>query len=194
MLEAMKIGDFIASKKVQTIIPIDSRCYSSCLYIIAASETRMLLGNVGIHRPFASEISTKEISYSEYLKEYDNVSLLIRKYLSKYGVSPALVDQMNVVASDENKILSMQELKSAGLWYRNIAAQEFEKAKTIQLCGQEYYDMHTRFHGLIDSCREKLEISAMDEKDKECWNFARLKFPSYSEEFDKCKAEKSKHR
>jgi hypothetical protein len=115
----------------------------------------------------------------------------LKQYLSKYGVSPSLVDAMNVVSSDDIKILNDEEQESYGLGFNNIAAKEFDKARTIQVCGQEYYDTHLAFHALIDTCRKRFGISSLDAKEEECWSLARQAYPHYSEQFDACKAKKA---
>lgn len=189
--EAMKIGDVIAEHGMEAIVVFSGRCYSSCVFIYAAAKTRSGIGDVGIHRPFASEISAKSLSYSEYLKKYDALTPSLKQYFAKYGVSPALVDSMNVVSSDEIKILTDEERNSYGLGFNNVAAKEHDKARTIQICGQEYYDMHIGFHALIESCRKRFGVSALDDKDEECWALARQEYPSYSDKFDACKAKKA---
>ncbi|MCG8006635.1 MAG: ATP-dependent Clp protease proteolytic subunit [Candidatus Thiodiazotropha lotti] len=191
ILEAMKIGDMIAEKGMNSIVAFRGHCYSSCVFIYAAAKTRGGIGDVGIHRPFASEISADNLSYSEYLKKYDALTPVLKQYFSKYGVSPSLVDSMNVVSSDDIKILSESELESYGLGYENIAAKEHDKAITIQVCGQEYYDMHLNFFGLIKSCRKRFDIGILDDKDEECWALARQAYPNYSERSDECRAKRA---
>ncbi|QKI88961.1 hypothetical protein [Thiomicrorhabdus xiamenensis] len=188
LLEAMKIGDLVAEKGMKAIVKIRGSCYSSCVFIYAAAKTRSSLGEVGIHRPFAGELSTENLTYAEYLKKYESLTPILKQYFSKYGVSPMLVDSMNVVSSDDIKILSNDELESFGLGFKNVAAKEYEKARTIQVCGQDYYDMHLRFHGLIESCRKRFGIGVLDEKDEECWGLARQAYPDYSDKFKECKA------
>lgn len=189
--EAMKIGDVIAEKAMEAIVVFRGRCYSSCVFVYAAAKTRSGIGDVGIHRPFASEISAESLGYAEYLEKYDALTPILKRYFSKYGVSPSLVDAMNVIPSDEIKILSDEERDSYGLGLNNIAAKEHEKARTIQNCGQEYYDLHLSFHALIESCRKRFGISVLDDKDEECWGLARQAYPDYSDKFDECKLKKA---
>jgi hypothetical protein len=191
--EAMKIGDIIAEKGMESIVLFRGRCYSSCVFIYAAAKTRSGIGDVGIHRPFASEISASSLSYAEYLEKYDDLTPIMKRYFSKYGVSPSLVDAMNVIPSDEIKILSDEERDAYGLGFNNIASKEHEKARTIQVCGREYYDLHLGFHALIGSCRKRFGISSLDDKDEECWALARQAYPDYSDKFDECKLKKPNH-
>lgn len=189
--EALKIGNLVAEKNMKAIVVLNGHCYSSCVLIYAAAKTRSGIGDIGIHRPFASEISADSLSYSEYLEKYEIVTPILKRYFSKFGVSPSLVDAMNITPSDEIKILSHEELKSYGLAFNNVAAKEHEKAKTIQTCGQKYYDLHLSFHGLIKSCRKQFGISVLDDKDKDCWALARQTYPDYSDQFKICKSKKA---
>jgi membrane-bound ClpP family serine protease len=75
--EAIKIGDVIAEKNMEAIVTFSGHCYSACVLIYAAARTRSGIGNVGIHRPFASEISTNLLSYPEYLKKYDALTPIL---------------------------------------------------------------------------------------------------------------------
>jgi hypothetical protein len=75
------------------------------------------------------------------------------------------------------------------LGLKNIAAKEYDKARTIQICGQEYYDMHLAFDAFIQSCRKRFGF----DNDKECWALAHQAYPNYSDQFDACKAKKANH-
>jgi ATP-dependent protease ClpP protease subunit len=193
IIEAMKIGDFIATKNTHSYVAFRGKCFSSCIFVLAAASIRSGIGDVGIHRPFASEISTENLAYSEYLKKYDGLSIVMKQYLSKFGVSPDLVDQMNVIPSDEIRILDDDDRDKVGLGFKNVAAKEFEKARTIQICGQDYYDLHIKFHNTIKICREKLGHTVSEHIDagSPCWDVARTAFPNYGKEFDKCKSLKA---
>lgn len=185
--EAMKIGDIVADNEMESIVVITGRCYSSCVLVYAAAKIRGGIGDIGIHRPFTDEISADTLSYSKYLEKYEALTPILKGYFSKYGVSPSIVDAMNVIPSDEIRVLSLEEKDSYGLTFLNIAAKEHEKARTIQVCGQEYYDLHLGFHALIESCRKKFGISVLDDKDSDCWALAYQAYPEYSDKFDECK-------
>jgi len=187
--EAMKIGDFIAENRMKAIITFNGKCFSSCVFIYAAAKTRSGIGDVGIHRPFANEISAESLSYSKYLSQYNKITPILKDYFAKYGVSPSIVDVMNITPSDNIKILTSEERKGFGLGFQNIAAKEHNKARTIQLCGKKYYDLHLRFHATIKSCRNKMKLNTLSAYDagNPCREIARIAMPQYSEEFDTCK-------
>lgn len=187
---AINIGNMIAEEGMRAIVPLNSHCYSSCVLIYAAAKTRSSVGDIGVHRPFANEISASSLKYPEYLKKYDALTPVLKRYFSKYGVSPALVDAMNVIPSDDIKILTEEELITYGLGFSNVAAKEHDKAKTIQICGQGYYDKHLLFHAFIKSCEKKFGISVLD-LDERCWALAKQTYPNYMDESEACKTKKS---
>lgn len=187
--ESMKIGDIVAENEMRAIVIFNGRCLSSCVLILAAAKTRSGIGDIGIHRPFMVEVSAEAISYQEYLKQYERITPTLKYYFSKYGVSPAIVDAMNVIPSDNMKILSEKERETYGLGFKNIAFGEYEKARTINICGQRYYDMHINFHAAIKACREQQGKTVLD--DDKCWDLAHKQYPAYSESFDICKAKKA---
>jgi len=183
--EGLKIGNIIAEKGMGAVVTVSGHCYSSCVFVYAAAKERLNFGEVGIHRPFAEEISTDSLSYPEYLEKYENLTPILKRYFSKYGVSPAIVDAMNIIPSDDIKILSQEERDSYGLGSTNIAAKEYEKARTIQICGSDYHNLHLQFLTALTSCYEK---RGYFEAESPCQDIANTAFPRYSDEFDKCKS------
>lgn len=182
IMEAIKIGNFIADKNVAIMVSVPSKCYSACVFIYAAAKTRYTGGEIGVHRPFAKDISTDDLSYYEYLDKYKSLTPKFNKYFSKFGVSKNLVDLMNSISSEDMKILTYDEREMYGL-NQNIAAQEYERARTIQLCGQEYYDLFLKRNSWIDECLEKWGIddtSALVECDMKFYN--KYDFRSRSDE------------
>lgn len=178
--EAIKIGDFVGDKQIQSFVPIE--CLSSCVLIYAAASIRLKLGAIGIHRPFSTEIDSYSLSYSEYLKKYELITPILKRYLSKYGVSPMLVDAMNVIPSDKVKILTDEELEQYGLGALNIASLEHTKARVIQICGQDFHNMYRAFQSTLNSCVEHYSY----EKYYECKEFANQEFPKFAKMSDEC--------
>ena len=101
------------------------------------------------------------------------------------------MDTMSSTPSDDIKILDRKTREDWGLGYENVAFKEFEKAMTIQICGNDFYDMKTRYFGTLESCRSKLGISILDERHKESEELAGVAFPNFFDEFSKCKKLKS---
>ncbi|MBC8493573.1 MAG: hypothetical protein H8D41_02160 [bacterium] len=183
IMEAIKIGNFIADKNVEVIVSAPSKCYSACVFIYAAAKTRYAVGEIGVHRPFAKDISVDNLSYYEYLDKYKSLTPKFKQYFSKFGVSENLVDLMNSISSEEIKILTYDEREVYGL-NKNIAAQEYERARTIQLCGQEYYDLSVKKRALTSKCVEEYypDTKAMTECEFKAWSIT----PDYNDRYDRC--------
>jgi ATP-dependent protease ClpP protease subunit len=183
IMEAIKIGNFIADKNVAIMVSVPSKCYSACVFIYAAAKVRYAAGKIGVHRPFAKDISTDNLSYYEYLDKYKSLTPKFNQYFSKFGVSKNLVDLMNSISSEDMKILTYDEREMYGL-NQNIAAQEYERARTIQLCGQEYYDLSLKQQALTMKCTEihYPDTSAIVECDFKAWDIT----PDYRDRYTQC--------
>lgn len=114
-------------------------CYSACVFILAASATRSISGEVGVHRilPSGSAANTA----SELHAELQEVTKLSREYFQKHGVNPQIVDLMMTVQSGKIKVLSSGQLKSLGLGLENAAAADLDRIKMIRRCGQNFVDL-----------------------------------------------------
>ena len=187
IMEAIKIGNFIADKNVAIMVSVPSKCYSACVFIYAAAKVRYASGKIGVHRPFAKDISTDNLSYYEYLDKYKSLTPKFNQYFSKFGVSKNLVDLMNSISSEDMKILTYDEREMYGL-NQNIAAQEYERARTIQLCGQEYHDLSLKHKTWIGECVDKYydDTSALVECDSKFDN----KYPDFRSRSDECISKK----
>lgn len=50
--EAMRIGRYIRQNKMRVVVPDSGKCFSSCVYILAAGVIKWPWGDIGIHRPY----------------------------------------------------------------------------------------------------------------------------------------------
>jgi len=186
--EAMKIGDLVSRYDMTALITLNGKCYSSCVYIYAAATNRGGMGEFGVHRPFAVEISTEKLSYDQYLSKYDETTIKIREFLSKHGVSNGFVDFMNTIPSDDIHILTYEEREYYGLGHRNIASEEFRKAKEIQVCGEGFYEKKKKWFSFLNSCRDKNPNDGIFDPNEPCWKMVQERFPKYLKESEICKS------
>ncbi len=190
IIEAMKIGDLIADNNMRVDIRLNGKCESACVFIYAAGISRSGGGNdgLGIHRPFTTEISTESLSFSEYLKEYEALTPIFKSYFSKYGVSPSLVDEMNAISSDEIRYLSIEEQNDLGIGFKNVAYEEFQKAREIKICGKEYHDDHESYSKLYSKCQLDNSKKIKDYKVRAamCEVLLREDFPKINERRESC--------
>lgn len=186
---AMEIGDLIAENNMAVGVGKEPICYSACAFVFAAGRRRVAWpSSIGIHRPSNTEISTEDLNYGEYLDRFNEFNPVMKAYFSRYGVSPALVDAMNNVPSSEIRILGHNELQEFGLGVKNIAFEEYDRARTIQVCGHEFIQLQQRFRSALDRCERNLTpfsetyYQGLDE----CRDQAIDKFPSYYSELEEC--------
>ena len=140
VIAAMKIGQVIAPEEAWVYVSRNGQCASACVLIYAAGGLRNQDGPLGIHRPFDYEVSDLPLTYQEYLSRYDEITDLMTSYLAKYGVSPRLVQDMNVIRSDDIRYLSYVEAESYGLGASNIALMEFKKAQKLKACDADFIE------------------------------------------------------
>jgi ATP-dependent protease ClpP protease subunit len=187
--EAMAIGNILAEQSDEysfVLLPPESKCLSSCVFIYAAAWQRMKskTAEVGIHRPFAFGQISENTGYANHLKKYEALNGEMKNYFTKFGVSPLIVEKMNVIQSDAIQILSEDELNKLGLGKTNIAFKEFQKSRMIRLCGLDFYTNLQTHNSLTSACSVH---AANKTKLAECSKKADQKMPTtFRKEFIDC--------
>ncbi|KEA51874.1 hypothetical protein DT73_13145 [Mangrovibacter sp. MFB070] len=115
LYESFMLGKLIREHKIQVVIPMNSHCYSSCVFVLAAGVGRLSFGDVGIHSFYSVKTLDKNFNYDEEDKVYQKTLNDIRNYLNYMRVSQKIVDMMLTVPSSNLHILSSDELKETGL-------------------------------------------------------------------------------
>lgn len=124
---AIGIGRLLRKMSAMVVVPIDGKCYSACVFIVAGGVTRILGDDmIGIHRPYSTR--TDERDYATVQAEYNRIAALAKSYLQGMNVSPALYDAMVAVPPDKLRILSHSELVEFGLNETDPVYQEIEDA------------------------------------------------------------------
>src|SRR5690606_4894651 len=77
---AFEAGRIIRKHEAMVSVPLYGKCYSSCVFLIAGGVSRLILGDIGIHRPFF--LSSPE-NVDQSLRR---VLLLSRKYLEEMNI------------------------------------------------------------------------------------------------------------
>lgn len=178
---AMEIGFMVS--KAELAVAVLENCESACLFVYAAGTTRAGIDRIGIHRPFAKDIPTEDLTYSEYLQYYDGLTDRMKVYLKRFGVSPAVVDRMNAVPSDKMVYLTSAEAESLGLGGKNIAHWEYMKAKITQICGNGLYNQLVENRKREDECWD----TTLTRKERErCWAWAQAAWTATKQERSAC--------
>jgi hypothetical protein len=106
VFESMRIGQIVRANNLFVVVPINSVCFSSCLFILSGGVKRGPYGKVGVHRPYLYDSgNTKDIKMTR-----KDINKRIRAYLEEMDISTSLLDKMLSVPPEKIKILSWEEL------------------------------------------------------------------------------------
>ena len=88
---AIRMGRSIRKYEALTVIPVPSKCYSSCALIFIAGVRRHNLGKLGLHRPYLA--STPQ-SRQTIEKQVPRMLQLVKQYVAEMGITDNFYYQM----------------------------------------------------------------------------------------------------
>lgn len=159
--EAIRAGDVIGESGWTLWVREDSVCHSSCVLLLAAGDMRMLAGDVGIHRMI--RIGSAATSRTELHQELQEVHAQVREYLQRNGVAYAVADLMMTVPNRSLRVLTEEELDLYGLSGQNAVADDLQRIRLAQKCGESFVRRKEAFFRAFDrECRAgESEVGAM---------------------------------
>jgi hypothetical protein len=103
--EAIKMGRLLRESGFETLVPTNSVCQGSCVYLLAAGKRKTVRGYVGLHRPYypAGDSSLATGGYDA------------RGYLREMNVPVELADTMQSIDPRSMRVLTPSELQRYGL-------------------------------------------------------------------------------
>jgi hypothetical protein len=107
--EALRLGRAIRANEMMVVVPRQSSCLSSCVFLLAAGVNRISFGKTGIHRPYFAALESG-LSNQQVRVLRDSMNSAIVEYLREMDVSVALLDAMLAVSPEEMKMLGNREL------------------------------------------------------------------------------------
>lgn len=116
VFEAIKIGRILRENKIQALVGVDDRCYSSCTLVLAGAVSRLPQGKVGIHSFYSLTSREKEFDYSKEDAGYSAVAKVVESYLREMRIPVALLDEMMKTPASTLKILDLEEQQSLALF------------------------------------------------------------------------------
>lgn len=152
--EAIKIGDQIAETGWTGWVREGSQCHSACVFILAAFDTRVLSGRVGIHRiiRLSSTATTRAELNEELHAVYDDV----RSYLERNGAAVAVADLMMAVPNRNLRVLTQEELQLYGLDGPNPAQDDLTRLRLMRKCGEDFVSRRDAFARAFDAqCKQE---------------------------------------
>ena len=133
---AIVAGDSIGESGWTIWVREGSVCHSSCVFVLAAGDNRLIAGKVGIHRMM--RISSTATSRAELNKELQQVYDNVKDYLQRNGVAVGVADLMMTVPNRSLRLLSGEELKQYGLDGTNAVQDDLERIKQMRKCGDGF--------------------------------------------------------
>lgn len=133
---ALEISEIISNRPWQIFVRREERCYSACVFLLAAARERVVLGEVGIHRIYPS--GSVAATTGELARDLDAIVTRAKALLQRNGVNPSLVDDMMSVPSSDVRILTWEEQDAYGLGHDNAAQVDLERLGLERRCGTEF--------------------------------------------------------
>lgn len=134
--EAIRAGDVIAATRWTIWVREGAVCHSSCVFLLAGGDTRLIGGRVGIHRII--RMSSSASTRAELNRELRAVYGRVRDYLERNGAAVAVADLMMAVPNRSLRILTPDELKFYGLDGVNPAQDDLDRLRLMRKCGQDF--------------------------------------------------------
>ncbi len=147
--EAIRAGDVIAESRWTIWVREGAVCHSSCVFLLAGGDTRMIGGRVGIHRII--RMSSTASTRAELNRELRAVYGRVRDYLERNGAAVAVADLMMAVPNRSLRILTPDELKLYGLDGVNPAQDDLDRLRLMRKCGQDFVDRRDAYVRAYDA-------------------------------------------
>ncbi len=147
--EAIRAGDVIAGTRWTIWVREGAVCHSSCVFLLAGGDTRLIGGRVGIHRII--RMSSSATTRAELNRELRAVYGRVRDYLERNGAAVAVADLMMAVPNRSLRILTPDELKLYGLDGVNPAQDDLDRLRLMRKCGQDFVARRDAYVRAFDS-------------------------------------------
>jgi hypothetical protein len=123
---AMEIGKLIRKARATCWIGGDDKCYSACVLVLAGAVDRIVVGQVGIHRPYSTYVGNRD--YQSTQTESRRTETAVRAYLREMNLPGQLFEAMLLVPPEKIRILSDEETEAFGLSGTDPVEQEARDA------------------------------------------------------------------
>ncbi|WP_309261886.1 hypothetical protein [Lysobacter arvi] len=146
--DAIQAGDFIAESRWTIWVREGAICHSACVFILTAGDTRMVAGQVGIHRII--RMSSTATTRAELNAELRVVYERVRDYLERNGAATAVADLMMAVPNRSLRLLTTEELELYGLDGVNPAQDDLDRLRLMRKCGEDFVSRRDSFVRAFD--------------------------------------------
>ena len=168
MEAAMALGRIVRRQQISASVSGD--CASACVFAIAGPIARSYYkARLGLHRPYFTSASSTPTEAAQRVRKM-NQSL--RAYLEEMNVSPALLDAMTAVPSDQIRWITPVEANRLGLLDIDPVYEEYSDGKQAAKLGitrTEYLARKAQF-------KEQCQSRFLDSEPEFCACVDRVKF------------------
>jgi hypothetical protein len=148
---AIQAGELMADSGWNVSILDRGHCYSACVLVLAAGDSRQLGGGeVGIHRIIPDQSSAR--TRVELDRELEFAVARVKLFLRQQGVDPTLADLMMTTPSGQIRILSPGDLEKFGLGPQNAAQADLLRIAFVNRCGREFVEKTEAFGRDANTC------------------------------------------
>jgi hypothetical protein len=152
---AIKMGEIFRAWEVEAIVPYRAVCASSCVFLLVGAVDRVIVGSVGIHRPYFEKLSPS-VTTADIRRRLDLNNGRIRDYLLRMDVPISLLDAMLSVPPQSMKVLTEDELQAYRLDQKDPAHDERETAKMAYIYGLSSSVYRFRLARVTENCAKFL--------------------------------------
>ncbi len=141
---ALRTGQLARDNDVVNSVLEGSQCASACVLLLVGGATRIVLGRIGLHRPFSVD---RSVSIAESQRRYDQLNSQIQAYLRAMNVPAALLTAMNTVSPGSIRWISYDEVERLYISGIDPAVEDHldsERAKSLGISKQELYGRRQR--------------------------------------------------
>lgn len=156
---AMAIGRLMRSMEFDSLVIAGGCCHSACLFVLAAGVNKVVLGEVGMHRPYFPQPAAAEVGPALQAVKAASVA-----YLDEMNIPTRLVEDMFSIDPAAMHILTLDELGAYRLNSEGYVLREQRAQSSAARYGmsREAYELFRR--DLDYSCkifiRQKAQMTA----------------------------------
>jgi hypothetical protein len=172
--EALLIGREIRKNSFGVLVLENSQCLSSCVFILASGVNKMVMGTVGIHRPYFTYIQEGKTA-DEIRSMRDSLSQRIKSYLNYMDVPESLLDEMLSYPPEKLKVLSAQDLIKFRLTGADATQDEIDTASQANFYNLTSAEYRKRYEEASAKCSYLFSTNTSAEKIIKCFQPTVLK-------------------
>ena len=150
------IGWFIRRNELNTYLAPDSKCSSSCVYILVGGIIRLAYGRVGVHRSTPA-ITTPD---KELVKErLELIEMQTSLYFENMGMSSQLTTATLIIPNWSIRYLTEDEKWNWGVLGIEALHEEIYFRQAARKIGVSFDEYKRRFQDQLDDCKIQARAS-----------------------------------